>query len=501
MENNLLNSILSAVEKRVNPLSFDTWFRPIQMSGKEDSTIILQVPNETFRNWISCNYAEILEDSLEELNLQHCTIAFQVEDEAADLMADAGTNGNGHYGNGHNGNGAHAWGNGNGNGNGNGAAGTAVASEPAPERAHEVARGEPVASPDSTFTPMARFMEIEPLELPLNVKYTFETFVVGSCNQFAHAASQAVSESPAKTYNPLYIYGGVGLGKTHLMHAIGHAIKGRNRHLRLTYISSEKFMNELINAIRYDKTLNFREKYRSIDILLMDDIQFLAGKERTQEEFFHTFNALYDAQKQIVISSDCPPREIPTLEERLHSRFEWGLIADIQPPDLETKVAILKRKAEIEKIDLPDNVALFIASKIKSNIRELEGSLVRLVAYASLKGRELDVDLAQEVLKNIIEEDDRTITIDVIQRTVADHYGLRVSDLKSKNNSRSVAVPRQVAMYLCKYMTKASLPEIGREFGGKHHTTVIHSVNKITDLYERDPDFHRLINSLIATLK
>jgi chromosomal replication initiator protein len=285
------------------------------------------------------------------------------------------------------------------------------------------------------------------------------------------------------------------------MHAIGHAIKGRNRHLRLTYISSEKFMNELINAIRYDKTLNFREKYRSIDILLMDDIQFLAGKERTQEEFFHTFNALYDAQKQIVISSDCPPREIPTLEERLHSRFEWGLIADIQPPDLETKVAILKRKAEIEKIDLPDNVALFIASKIKSNIRELEGSLVRLVAYASLKGRELDIDLAQEVLKNIIEEDDRTITVEVIQRTVADHYGLRVSDLKSKNNSRSVAVPRQVAMYLCKYMTKASLPEIGREFGGKHHTTVIHSVNKITDLYERDPDFHRLINSLIATLK
>jgi chromosomal replication initiator protein len=501
MENNLLSSIMSAVEKRVNPLSFDTWFRPITMGGKEDATIVLQVPNETFRNWISSNYAEILEDSLEELDLQHCKIAFRVEDAVDE--AQVPTNGNGVHAASYAGNGGHAvaaWG----NGNGNGSAGTAVAAgrvDAAVGSAAEPAADQAAPVDDSTFTPMARFMEIEPLELPLNHKYTFETFVVGSCNQFAHAASQAVSEAPAKTYNPLYIYGGVGLGKTHLMHAIGHAIKGRNRHLRLTYISSEKFMNELINAIRYDKTLNFREKYRSIDILLMDDIQFLAGKERTQEEFFHTFNALYDAQKQIVISSDCPPREIPTLEERLHSRFEWGLIADIQPPDLETKVAILKRKAEIEKIDLPDNVALFIASKIKSNIRELEGSLVRLVAYASLKGRDLDVDLAQEVLKNIIEEDDRTITVEVIQRTVADHYGLRVSDLKSKNNSRSVAVPRQVAMYLCKYMTKASLPEIGREFGGKHHTTVIHSVNKITDLYERDPDFHRLINSLIATLK
>ncbi len=344
-------------------------------------------------------------------------------------------------------------------------------------------------------------MDLEPAELSLNTKYSFDTFVVGSCNQFAHAASQAVAEAPAKTYNPLFIYGGVGLGKTHLMHAIGHAIKNRNRHLKLSYISSEKFMNELINAIRYDKTLSFREKYRSIDVLLMDDVQFLAGKERTQEEFFHTFNALYDAQKQIVISSDCPPREIPTLEERLHSRFEWGLIADIQPPDLETKVAILKRKAEIERIKLPDNVALFIASKIKSNIRELEGSLVRLVAYASLNGRDLDMDLAQEVLKSFIEDDGRTITIEIIQRAVADHYGLRVADLKSKNNARSVAVPRQVAMYLCKHLTKASLPEIGREFGGKHHTTVIHSVNKITDLYERESDFHRLINSLIASLK
>lgn len=260
-------------------------------------------------------------------------------------------------------------------------------------------------------------------------------------------------------------------------------------------------MNELINAIRYDKTITFREKYRNIDILLMDDIQFLAGKERTQEEFFHTFNALYDAQKQIVISSDCPPREIPTLEERLHSRFEWGLIADIQPPDLETKVAILKRKAEIEKIALPDNVALFIASKIKSNIRELEGSLVRLVAYASLKGLPLGIDLAQEVLKNIIEEETNGVTIEHIQKAVSNYYGLKISDLKSKNNSRSIAFPRQIAMYLCKSLTKASLPEIGREFGGKHHTTVLHSINKISQQYESDKVFHTLINNLITDIK
>jgi len=267
------------------------------------------------------------------------------------------------------------------------------------------------------------------------------------------------------------------------------------------YISAEKFMNELINAIRYDQTMVFREKYRSIDVLLIDDIQFIAGKERTQEEFFHTFNALYDGQKQIVISSDCPPREIPTLEERLHSRFEWGLIADIQPPDLETKIAILRKKAETEKINLPDNVALFIASKIKSNIRELEGSLVRLTALSSLKGESINLLLAQEALKNIVEEEERAITIETIQKVVADFYNLKVADLKSKSNSRNIAVPRQIAMYLCKTLTKASLPEIGREFGGKHHTTVIHSINKINDLYDQKGHFHRIINSLIDSCR
>ncbi len=459
----LLSSILFAVSKRVNHQSFNTWFRPISVATRDDSIIYLQVPSEMFRDWITSNYFDVLEESLHELNLDGCKVSFLVEEKQhTGLPPESNKHHDG--------------------------------------RQRQSRRTIPLKSPLGNQG-LARLMENEASELRLNTKYTFDTFVVGSCNQFAHAAALAVVDMPSKTYNPLYIYGGVGLGKTHLMHAIGHAVKTRNNSLCLTYISSEKFMNELINAIRYDKTLNFREKYRNIDVLLMDDIQFLAGKERTQEEFFHTFNALYDAQKQIVISSDCTPREIPTLEERLHSRFEWGLIADIQPPDLETKVAILKRKAEIEKIDLPDNVALFIASKIKSNIRELEGSLVRLVAYASLKGLPIGIDLAQEVLKNIIEEDIDVISIDLIQRTVASHYSLKIADLKSKNNSRIIAVPRQVAMYLCKMLTKASLPEIGREFGGKHHTTVLHSINKITELYHRDAVFHRLINSLIEELK
>ena len=329
----------------------------------------------------------------------------------------------------------------------------------------------------------------------------FQTFVVGSCNQFAHAAALAVAEAPGKTYNPLYIYGGVGLGKTHLMHAIGHAIKERNKYLRLSYISAEKFMNELINSIRYDKAQTFREKYRSIDVLLMDDIQFMAGKERTQEEFFHTFNALYDKQKQIVISSDCPPREIPTLEERLHSRFEWGLIADMEPPDLETKVAILKRKADLDGVVLPDDVAFFIAGKVKSNIRELEGSLVRLIAISSLRGVPISKMLAQDAIRNIADDDQPAgITMEQIQRVVSAHYKLRPEELKTKNNARQIAVPRQVAMYLCKRLTKHSFPEIGREFGGKHHTTVIHSVDKIEALVLKDQIFHRVISDLTDNL-
>jgi chromosomal replication initiator protein len=335
----------------------------------------------------------------------------------------------------------------------------------------------------------------------LNPRYAFDTFIVGPSNQFAHAACRAVAEAPSRSYNPLFIYGGVGLGKTHLMHAVGQYVLQQGSGLKLTYISSERFMNEMINAVRYDRILEFRERYRSVDVLLVDDIQFVSGKEGTQTEFFHTFNALYDAQKQLVLSSDRPPHEIPALEERLRSRFEWGLIADIQPPDLETKIAILKKKAEAEEVPVPDSVAIYIAGRIKSNIRELEGSLIRLIAYASLTGRELSLDLAQEILKNVIDQDAKALTIETIQKFTADYYQLKVNDLKSRNNSKSVAMPRQVAMYLCKTLTHASLPEIGRSFGGKHHSTVIHSIRKVEELRRRSGDFNSLINSFLESFR
>jgi chromosomal replication initiator protein len=335
----------------------------------------------------------------------------------------------------------------------------------------------------------------------LNPRYTFDTFIVGPSNQFAHAACRAVAEAPSRSYNPLFIYGGVGLGKTHLMHAIGQYVLLHGLNLKLTYISSERFMNEMINAVRYDRILDFRERYRTVDVLLVDDIQFVSGKEGTQNEFFHTFNALHDAQKQIVISSDRPPHEIPALEERLRSRFEWGLIADIQQPDIETKVAILKKKAEGEVVPLPDSVALYIASRIKSNIRELEGSLIRLIAYASLTGRSLSIELAQEVLRSVIEHEEKAVTIEQIQKFVAEYYQLKLAELKSRNNSKSVAMPRQIAMYLCKQLTHASLPEIGRSFGGKHHSTVIHSIRKVEEMRKKNPDFHSVIGNLMESFK
>jgi chromosomal replication initiator protein len=335
----------------------------------------------------------------------------------------------------------------------------------------------------------------------LTPRYTFETFIVGPSNQFAHAACRAVAEAPSRSYNPLFIYGGVGLGKTHLMHAIGQYVLQHSPGLKLTYISSERFMNEMINALRYERILDFRERYRSVDMLLVDDIQFVSGKEGTQTEFFHTFNALYDAQKQIILSSDHPPHEIPNLEERLRSRFEWGLIADIQPPDIETRIAILKRKAEAEAVPLPDNVAMYIAGRIKSNIRELEGSLIRLIAYASLTGREISLDLTQEVLKNVIDQDSKAITIETIQKFVSEYYQLKVAELKSRNNSKSIAMPRQVAMYLCKTLTHASLPEIGRSFGNKHHSTVIHSIRKVEELRKTDGDFNTLMSSFLESFR
>ena len=331
----------------------------------------------------------------------------------------------------------------------------------------------------------------------LNPRYTFDTFVVGSSNQFAQAACQAVAELPSKAYNPLFIYGGVGLGKTHLLHAVGHQSAKLFPGMTVVYLSSERFTNELINAIRYDRTGEFRARYRNIDLLLIDDIQFISGKERTQEEFFHTFNDLYESRKQIIVSSDSSPKEIPEIEERLRSRFEWGLIADIQPPDFETRVAILKKKAALERVRLADDVAYLIASRVKSNIRELEGSLTRMIAFCALTGREMSTDLAQEVLADLWGEEEKVITIEQIQRKVSDIFGIKLSDLKAKNRTKAVAFPRQVAMYLARQLTHASLSEIGRAFGGKDHTTVIHAVDKIQSLMQEDPKLRKTVDGLI----
>src|SRR5215212_7492925 len=363
VENNVWGRILRSLESRLNLQALETWFRPIQFESLDNSqhVIHLRAPNQIVRDWVVTNYAQALDESLDEQRLAGYSVGWvigKVPDWLPEPIGSAEPQMP---------NGVTA------------EAGTAFAR----------AVGNP-ATGSSTTAP----------EPSLSSKYTYESFVVGSCNQFAHAASLAVAEAPGRTYNPLYLYGGVGLGKTHLMHACGHAIRSRNQHLKLCYISSERFMNDLINAIRYDKTQSFREKYRSVDVLLIDDVQFMAGKERTQEEFFHTFNALYDQQKQIVISSDCPPREIPTLEERLHSRFEWGLIADIEPPDLETKIAILKRKGDLMGVPIPDDVAMLIAGRVKSNVRELEGSLIRLIAIASLRGEPISKTLAQDAIRN-----------------------------------------------------------------------------------------------------
>jgi len=464
-ETDLWDDILCSIKTKLQGESFETWFNPIRFEGidKGRHAIRLRAPNPAVRDWVNIHYANLIAQSFGEVNLGGYSVDWILSDDGAAAHVSQR------------------------NSSGTGAAvALAVDTSLTP------------AAIQDTF-PDAQHIAVDPA---LNSKYTFESFVVGSCNQFAHAASLAVAQAPGKTYNPLYLYGGVGLGKTHLMHACGHAIKQRNPHLTLCYLSSERFMNELINAIRYDKTPSFREKYRSVDVLLIDDIQFMAGKERTQEEFFHTFNALYEQQKQIVISSDCPPREIPTLEERLHSRFEWGLIADLEPPDLETKVAILKRKAETMGVAIPDEVALFIATRVKNNVRELEGSLIRLLAISSLRGTAISEDLARDAIRNIAsDEEPGLVTIPQIQKAVAAAYKLSVEQLVSKTNARQFAFPRQIAMYLCKRLTNRSYPEIGRAFGGKHHTTVIHSFEKIQTLSANDPSFQRLLLDLAETLQ
>ncbi len=430
--------VLEAVGKRVSQQCFDTWFRPLVFVGRDDTSLRVRVPNSDFRSRLIDNYADLFDDAVREALGKPLQVVVLVENPAA-----------------------------------------------APAAAAEEAQKPGDSAPH------------------LNPRYTFDSFVVGSSNQFACAAALAVAERPSKAYNPLYIYGGVGLGKTHLMHAIGRSILHRNGRFRLAYMSSERFMNELVNAIRYDRTMQFRQKYRSIDVLLMDDVQFIARWERTQEEFFHTFNALYDAQKQIVITSDCPPKDIPTIEERLHSRFQWGLIADIQPPDLETKIAILKKKSDLYLPGLPDAVAMYLASSMRSSIRELEGALIRLSARASLDGidaPEIDVAYTQEVLKDVVGGDRKTVTTETIIRAVASYFGLKPAQLKARSNSRAIAQPRQIAMYISKELTALSLPQIGKDFGGKHHTTVLHSIRKIAGLKKKDGNIAGAIDKILQSL-
>ncbi len=358
-------------------------------------------------------------------------------------------------------------------------------------------------TPDRDDAPKMQ-INAPPLPQPtqLNPKYTFESFVVGESNRFAHAASLAVAEACGKAYNPLFIYGGVGLGKTHLMQAIGHFVLNAHPDYRVVYVSSEKFTNELINAIRFNRTSQFRDTYRNVDVLLIDDIQFFAGKESTQEEFFHTFNTLYESSKQIVISSDRPPKEIPTLEDRLRSRFEWGLITDIQAPDLETRIAILRKKAAAEGWHLPNDVIVHIANQINSNIRELEGALIRIIAYSSFHNRQITLELANEVLKDVISSSkSNRISIPLIQQTVAEFFNIEVADLKAQRRTKSVTFPRQIAMYLVRELTDYSLPKIGEEFGGRDHTTVIHSYEKIQELIKTDPEVDRIIKNLIHKLR
>lgn len=453
-------SLFNSLERRLGRQAYETWFRPLEFTtSSHDQVLHISAPNAVVKDWVIAHYQGALTESLAEVKLDR----YQVQWSLAKAARHANSR--------------------------------AVSSRD--QGTQTVSTSEALVKEDEA-TPF-----VEAVPSTLNERYQFSSFVVASCNRFAHAAAKAVAESPGKTYNPLYLYGGVGLGKTHLIQAAGHSIKAANPTLQVAYLSLERFMNELINAIRYgyDKTRVFRERYRSIDVLLIDDVQFIAGKERTQEEFFHTFNALYDGQKQIVLTSDCPPRDIPEMEERLHSRFEWGLIADIEPPDLETKVAILRRKAELQRIDLPDDVALFLASNSKHNIRELEGSLIRVMAMASLRGVPLSRTLAQDAMRNVSQATESdSVTIPMIQKVVADYYKVGIDDLKARSNMRQVLFPRQIAMYLCKRLTRKSYPEIGRQFGGKHHTTVMHSVDKIDQLTSTDREIEAVVKRLTDSI-
>ncbi|PFO03072.1 chromosomal replication initiator protein [Neobacillus bataviensis] len=447
MENiaDLWNAALGNIEKKISKPSFDTWLKSTKAHSLQGNLLVITAPNEFARDWLEERYSQLISGILYEITGEELSVKFIIPQNQND------------------------------------------------------------AENDVQLPPKKVKKDDDHAEFPqgiLNQKYTFDTFVIGSGNRFAHAASLAVAEAPAKAYNPLFIYGGVGLGKTHLMHAIGHYVLDHNPAAKVVYLSSEKFTNEFINSIRDNKAESFRNKYRNVDILLIDDIQFLAGKESTQEEFFHTFNALHEESKQIIISSDRPPREIPTLEDRLRSRFEWGLITDITPPDLETRIAILRKKAKAEGLDIPNEVMLYIANQIDSNIRELEGALIRVVAYSSLINKDINADLAAEALKDIIPSSKpKVITIHEIQKIVGEHFSIKLEDFKAKKRTKSVAFPRQIAMYLSRELTDYSLPKIGEEFGGRDHTTVIHAHEKISKLLQTDSTLQKQMKELHELLK
>lgn len=450
--------ILSELEKDLSKPSFDTWFKSTNLLAIDDNKLVIVVPNEFAKDWLQKKYYNLIQNKASIiLNKTDLSLLFlTTEEEKAYTTGDSINS--------------------------------------------IVSNNKQPLNNRNNFN---AFNNQDDYGLStLNPKYVFETFIVGNGNRFAHAASLAVAEAIAKAYNPLFIYGGVGLGKTHLMHAIGHYVLQNQSNCRVMYVSSEKFTNELINAIKDDKTVKFRNKYRNIDVLLIDDIQFLAGKEATQEEFFHTFNALHEANKQIVISSDRPPKDIPTLEDRLRSRFEWGLITDIQPPDLETRIAILRKKSDQENIKVPNDIIYYIANKIQSNIRELEGALIRVIAYSSLSNRDITMELCSEALKDIIPSSQpKIISVNLIKNTVADYYNLKLDEFKAKKRTRNIAFPRQIAMYLCRELTDLSLPKIGEEFGGRDHTTVIHAYDKISHTIKSDPQLEATVQSLIEQIK
>ncbi|MFB4168754.1 chromosomal replication initiator protein DnaA [Virgibacillus sp. JSM 102003] len=448
MENidELWTATLEKIEEKISKPSFDTWLKNTKAEKLEEDTLIVSAPNEFARDWLEGRYTQLINDILVDITGANLSTQFII-----------------------------------------------------PESQEQV---DEIDAAPKKVPAMKNNGSFDAPKTMLNSKYTFDTFVIGSGNRFAHAASLAVAEAPAKAYNPLFIYGGVGLGKTHLMHAIGHYVQDHNPEAKVVYLSSEKFTNEFINAIMDNKATSFRNKYRNIDVLLIDDIQFLAGKEQTQEEFFHTFNTLHEENKQIIISSDRPPKEIPTLEDRLRSRFEWGLITDITPPDLETRIAILSKKAKAEGLDIPSEVMLYIANQIDTNIRELEGALIRVVAYSSLVNQDIDASLAADALKDIIPSNKpRTITIHGIQEAVGEKYNIKLEDFMAKKRTKSIAFPRQIAMYLSRELTDFSLPKIGEEFGGRDHTTVIHAHEKISKMMENDTLMHKDIEELKEQLK